>query len=84
MSEIDIGYLSYEPNLITANSVATLQQNRAQALMIINNSQRFFTLRKGYPKAKLSEINADKSSSILQIKSMAKTTVSDNFSNINA
>lgn len=52
--------------------MTTLQQNRTFAVVIINNAQRFFTLRKGCPIEKIPEINTDTVSSILQTQSIGK------------
>ena len=56
ISPVEIGFLSYEPGLMVTNSIAKVHQNRFIPVMIVNNTNKTFTIRKGCPVAKIEQI----------------------------
>ena len=55
ISPVEIGFLSYEPGLMVTNSIAKVHQNRFIPVMIVKNTNKTFTIRKGCPVAKIGQ-----------------------------
>ena len=65
----EVGFLNYEPGLMVANSVARMNSNRIIPVMLVNNTNKTFTIRKGQPIAKIERIQGQ---AIMSVKESTK------------
>jgi hypothetical protein len=80
LTAIDNGFLGFEPGVLVTNSISKLRTNRVVPVVIVNTTNKLFTLRKGCPVAKVDKILESNISSIS--KTPAETHSSSDFENI--
>ena len=67
ISQIDTGYISSEPGLMLSNAVIKIDNTRQFPIMIVNNTDKTFTLRRGCIIGKIEAIQEESISSINSI-----------------
>ena len=72
ISQIDTGYISSEPGLTLSNAVIKIDKTRQFPIMIVNNTDKTFTLRRGCIIGKIEAIQEE---SISSINSINKTAI---------
>ena len=58
ISPPEVGFLNYEPGLMIASSVAKMNTNRIIPVLLTNNTNKTFTIKKGRPLAKIEKITS--------------------------
>ena len=56
ISPIECGFLSHEPGLRVTNSVGRLKSNRVLPIIIVNTTNKTYTVRKGCQVAKVEQV----------------------------
>lgn len=56
ITPIECGFLSHEPGLMVTNSIGKLKSNRVLPIMIVNTTNKTYTVRKGCPVAKVEQL----------------------------
>lgn len=83
ISPPEVGFLNYEPGLMVTNSVTKMNDNRIIPVLLVNNTNKTFTVRKGRPIAKIEQIEGQ---SIMSVNATAQnldsSQSSENFENI--
>ncbi|MCG8049023.1 MAG: reverse transcriptase domain-containing protein, partial [Candidatus Thiodiazotropha endolucinida] len=74
ISPIEIGFLSYEPGLMVSNSVCKLNGNRFIPVLVVNNTNKTFTIRKGCPLAKIEQVQGQ---TIMSVNDVSKLQASE-------
>jgi hypothetical protein len=67
ISQIDTGYISSEPGLMLSNAVIKRDKTRPFPIMIVNDTDQTFTLRRGCIIGKIEAIQEESISSINNI-----------------
>ena len=66
ISPVEVGFLSYEPGLMVTNSIAKLNDNKIIPVMIVNTTNRTYTVRKHCPVAKIEGLESQNIMSVSQ------------------
>ena len=83
ISPPEVGFLNYEPGLMVANSVARMNSNRIIPVMLVNNTNKTFTKRKGQPIAKIEQIQGQAIMSVKEsTKEMESCQISETFNEV--
>ena len=72
ISQIDTGYISSEPSLMLSNAVIKIDKTRQFPIMIVNDTDKTFTLRRGCIIGKIEAIQEE---SIRSINSINKNGI---------
>jgi hypothetical protein len=70
ISAYDKGYIASEPGLMVSNAVSVLGRNRRLPLLIVNNTNKEISLKKGCPVARIINVASD---NVVSINSALKT-----------
>ena len=57
ISPPEVGFLNYEPGLMIVSSVSKMNANRIIPVLLTNNTNKTFTIKKGRPLAKIEKNN---------------------------
>ena len=68
ISQIDTGYVSTEPGLMVGNSVVKMNKLRQLPIMIVNNTDKTFTLKRGCIVGKIEAIQEENIASVNNVQ----------------
>ena len=67
ISSIDHGYVATEPVLMVSNSIAMINVSRKIPIMVVNNTNKTFKLKRGCSIARVENINDQKVFSVTAV-----------------
>ena len=83
VSSVETGLIGHEPGLLVTNSISKLRNNRHVPVVLVNTTNKAYTLRKGCPIAKLEQVDLASISSVSQTKTQKQNSKLD-FSQVDA
>ena len=73
ISPAEIGFLNYEPGLMVTSSVAKMTGNRFIPVLLVNNTNKTYTVRKGCPLAKIEQVQGNEIMSVSECTNTSNT-----------
>ena len=83
ISPVESGFLSGEPGLMVTNSIGKLKPNRVIHVMIVNNTNKTYSIKKGIQLAKIEQVQGPDISSVPEASKQQKVRGScENFEHV--